>query len=355
MSNKNKNTTLTEALMAEEARILRSFNHDRFIDDLAERLDRNVQLLINSGAILKIQGSVEAVDPDREAAKNYKFVLASSHSYIAEDGDEERLPTEAQIKLSLVPFKPARAPFIPSNAERLGKKIQDQGPDEIVEHSWRLVAEAFAKSDAILRERLGIPYDLTPLAEFVAANPSSPLADMAPADMAIFDAARRAAVDATMLAKGPRGVFVKMAALFQARVAQAEAEGALSFKDISVSERFYSDGPEGPIYFRSFSASDANGNDAGVDVSLCLDIYPFGSGMAALAARAKLFILGQDAFIEKAWEKTSRKLAQLDAEMRARNRLPMPPGLRALFDRQALAESVEAPPAPAKPRAPRSL
>lgn len=354
---KNNNNTLVEALMAEEARVSKRFNHDLFVEDLAKRIDGNVRALVQSGAILNIEGNAIATYSESKASVTFKLVSVRARSYYTESGHNERLPDDAQINLTLIPFKPTRAPFLLSGARRLGKRIQAQGPKEIVERNWRFVAEALAKSDAILRETLGRSHDLTPLAELVSADPGSPLAEMTPADMAIFDAARRAAVDTVVATQGPRGIFVKMAALFQARITQAQSEQALSFNRIRVTENFSSEGISGPIYFRCCSAIDGDGNDV-TGVALCLDVHPFGSGMRALVARAQLSIMGPDAFIEKIWAKASRQLAQIDAEMRLKHRLSAPPGLRSLFERKALAESCPAAPPPgsaSKPRAPRSL
>lgn len=335
------NDPLMQALMSEESRVSKQFNHDLFVETLAARLDDNFRALVHSGAILNIQGNAIATYSESKAPLAFKFVSVRAQSYIADSGRDMGLPADARIDLAIVPFKPTRAPFIFSGARRLGKKIQAQGSAEIVERSWRVVAESLAKSDATLRQLLGISHDFTPLAELAAASPSSPLNQMTPADMDIFDAARRAAADAAMATQGPREIFLKMAALFQARIDQAQADRALSFSKISVTERFSSEGPSGAIYFRSRSAIDGDGNDVdSIPISLCLDIHPFGSGMGALVSRAQLSILGPNAFIEKAWARASRKLAQIDAEMRAENRLSTPPGLLALFEQKALADAL---------------
>lgn len=335
-SKSNHADPLAQALLSEEARLGSKFNHRAFMEDMHLRISTNADALQHLEPVAfrcRVDAELQWLDPD---GAHGSLIVSIRHFLVDEERWWRDLPAEAIARVSIAPFKPGALNLISKGLN--ARRIQAEGPEPAMAKAWRSVAAAIARSEALARQALDAPHDLTPLADILKECPSSSISKMSPQDIAIFEEERHKAVSALAAASGPKEIILQMAEVFQARMLQAEADETLSFRGSQVSEDLVRAGSSCAI---TIFADRAAGVSDRLDstVALSSKIVPFGKGMSFLAAKARLALLGPDAFIERSWAIVARDIAKADAKLRSRRRLPAPAGLRSLVEKESLDQS----------------
>lgn len=349
------NDPLAQALISQEARLGSKLNRQAYVRDLMNLLESNVAAVLDARENIEFhcRGVLEFKWDASPSTFFGSIVLSIDDFWVDDKGYRQELPQAARKMIEITPFRRGWA-FLMANA-LAEKRILRNGPGPSMGEAWRSVARAIASTDAAICLGSGRLPDMTPLAQRRAEKPTPSLARMSAQDMAIFEEERRRATRLLCGKTGPEHLILRMVETFRARINHAEASQTLSFTQIEVSESVFVDGPSCPIMFMSRSAVGIHGQTVPGALSLRVSILPFGSGMGALIARARLALLGQDAFIERLWAKAAREIAAADARMRSGTMLPAPPGLRALIEQDSLLKSCEEPDAKPGPSRSRHL
>lgn len=345
---------LAQALISQEARFSSKLNRQAHVRDLMSQLQSNVTAVLDSCENIEFHcRAVLDFKWDASPTDFFGSIVFSIKDFWTGEGFLQELPEAEHKMIEITPFRRGWA-FAMANAIA-EKRILRDGPGPSMGEAWRSVARAIASTDAAICLGSGRLLDMTPLAQRRAEKPSPALLKMSAQDMAIFEEERQRAARLLSGDRGPEYLILLMVETFRARVKHAEASQTLSFSQIEVSESVFADGPSCPILFKSRSAVGIPGQNLPGALSLRVSILPFGSGMGALIARARLALLGQDAFIERLWTKAAREIAAADARMRHGAMLSAPQGLRALIEQDSLLKSCEEPNAKPGPQRPRHL
>ena len=329
-----------------------------FLMRLELRLNQNITALRNSNSILHaISLSVLAPrqsDPtDKMAAIHARSRMAAivktenmepDGSFVASGGaaPDEALPKDLEISAWLAAPK-----FSESLAANAIAKIRhfSQGEDALFSQAWANLCASICDADVALRRSRQIPLASYSIADELRRSPNSPLKDMSPADMAIFEKARRKA-NALRPPISRSELYESLADFIRSNIQQACDAKKLTFAHILVEENSAS-----AIEITSLHVIGQKGTtritNTGAHLKIVVDPFPLEAkglaGISKMIQKRRLFSLGQEELFSREWRRAASLLAQADSKARIFFDCPTPAGLAAIVEHSELSQDASPP------------
>lgn len=331
-----------------------------FLRRLELRLNQNIAALRNSNSILhSISLSVLAPHPsnptDKTATIHAQSWMAAivqtenmqpdgSLSELVENLPDAPLPKEQEIRA----WFPAPT-FSESLAANAISKIRHffQGEDALFSQAWASLCTSICDADVALRRFRKIPLASYSIANALRCDPNTPLKELSPADMKIFEKARRKA-NASRPPISRTELYKSLTDFIRANIQQASDANKLTFANISVEENSV-----GAIEITSLHVIGTQGAAritalTGAHLQIVVDPLPLEAkgfaGISKMIQKRRLFALGQEELFIREWRRAASLLAKADSKARIFFDCPTPAGLTAIVEHSELAQATNPPP-----------